>query len=210
MLATPGNILEALDDHLVGERSQLAQAHRRRQHRQRYDRLLVLLIGANDQRILDVARKAGPHLRDLVAHILHRARHVGGKPELREYLALALERRRPDRLDARHGVDRVFERLGDVGFDDLGRGSRIAGHDEHERQAHVGHLLDAQARVRKDAEHRDADHHHGREHRVIDRYASDPHAPCSRQPRRAPGLAGGASLRLRVGAPAGSAGPPDP
>jgi hypothetical protein len=120
-----GNVLDALDDHLIREGCQLAKTHRRRQDRQRHDRLLVFLIGANDQWILDVAREAGFHLGDLVADILHRAGHVRGKPEFREHLALALERRRPNGLHAGDGVDRVLDGFGDIGFDDLGRGAGI-------------------------------------------------------------------------------------
>ena len=51
---------------------------------------VVLVVGADDQRVLDVAREARPHLRDLVAHVLHRLRHVGRHAELGEDLALAL------------------------------------------------------------------------------------------------------------------------
>ena len=90
MRATPGRFSSALT--IVWSVSEVSS---RRpvvgdMHRERDDRLLVLVVGAHDERILDVARKAGAHQRDLVAHVLHRARHVGVEPELDEHRARCL------------------------------------------------------------------------------------------------------------------------
>ncbi len=122
--ATPGWFSKRLDDRLVGERRELAQAGRLRHHRERGDRLIVLVLDAIDERILDVARERRTHDRDLVADVLDRHRRVGRQPELDEDLARSLARVREDPLDARHLVDGVLDRLGDVGLDSFGRGAR--------------------------------------------------------------------------------------
>ncbi len=221
----PGHVLEALHDHLVGERRELAQAHRGRRHRDRYDRLRILGLRAHDQRVLHLARKLRTHQRNLVAQVLHRARHVGGKPELHEDLTLALERVRADELHAGHGIDRVLERLRHVRLDGIRRCARIGRDDHDERQIHFRHLLDPQALIREEAEHGQPDHHHRREHGIVDRNARDPHggppvvvaeeaSESGAQPDFAePGArtsAGAPSFRLskreaRTGAPAGRA-----
>ena len=99
---------------------------------------------------------------------MNRAGDVRAETELDENLALSFARVRIDPLDARYRVDRVFDRLAHVGFDNFRRGSRIDGENLDIRQRDVGILLDAQPRVREQAEHHDPDHHHGREHRVVD------------------------------------------
>src|SRR5262249_10189022 len=58
------NVFQAFDNRLVRERGQIAQAHRRRGHRDRNHGLRVLLVDANDERILDVAWKGRANLRD--------------------------------------------------------------------------------------------------------------------------------------------------
>ena len=107
------------------------------------------IVGAEDERILRVARERRPYQRHLVAHVLHRPNHVGVEPEFREHRAYSLERKRADQLDTGHAVDRVLERLGDVDLDLLGGGARIARLHDQERQIHLGHLLDAAGARRK-------------------------------------------------------------
>ena len=165
-LRDAGQALERLDDRLVGERGQLAQPDRRREHGERDHRLLVLVVGADDQRILDVARKARAHDRDLVAHVLHRARDVGVEPELGEHRRDAFVRVAADQLDAGDLVQRVLERLGDVGLHRFGRRARVVREHEHERQRDLRHLLDLEPLVAEHAQHGDRDHHHRREDRV--------------------------------------------
>ena len=176
-LRDAGDVLDRLDDRLIGERGELAQLDRRREHRERHRGSVVLDLDPDHLRILDVAREIRPHQRDLVAGILDRAGDVGAEAELDEHLASPLTRVRIDPLDTRNGVDGVFDGLAHVGLDDLGRGARINGFDIDERQRHIRHLLDAQPRVREHPEHHDPDHDHGGENRVVDRDTSDPHQP---------------------------------
>ena len=106
-----GQVLERLDDRLVGQRRELAQPGRRRQHGERDDRRVVLVVGADDQRILDVAREARAHRRDLVAQIVLIA--CGTFVDMRNSTNTWLEPSRvaEHALDARDLVDRVLDRL---------------------------------------------------------------------------------------------------
>ena len=61
-------------------------------HGERGDRLVVLVLDAIDERILDVARETRTHDRDLVADVLDRHCRVGRQPELDEHLARSLAR----------------------------------------------------------------------------------------------------------------------
>ena len=71
-----GLVLERLHDRLIGKRRELAQIGRLRLHSERRDRLVVLVLDAVDERVLDVLREAGPHRGDLVAHVLNRLRGI--------------------------------------------------------------------------------------------------------------------------------------
>ena len=63
----------------------------------------------------------------------------------------ALVRVAADQLDAGDLVERVLERLGDVGLDRLRRRARVVRQHEHERQRDLGHLLDLEPLVAEDA-----------------------------------------------------------
>ena len=82
-------------------------------------------------------------LRELVAHFLDRPVHVDFVANLDPGQRPAFLRARQDPLDARHRVGRAFDRLGQVVFDLLRRGTRIGHPDLHARRAHVRHRLDA-------------------------------------------------------------------
>ena len=114
------NVLEPFDDGLVGQRAQVTQPDGFGQHRDRHHRLRIFLVGADDQRILHIARESWPHLCDLVADVLHRAHHFRAYPEFGKDFAAPFARIGPNQLHAGHRVDRVLERLGDVRLDDLG------------------------------------------------------------------------------------------
>ncbi len=171
-----GDVLQALDDRLVGERGELAQAHRRRQHGERDDRLLVLEVGAQHQRILDVAREARAHLR----------RSCRGRPASPAIMSVAIRNSANTSLLPSSEFERISltpetvliaysSGLVTSASTTSGDAPGIGRQHQHEGQADVGHLLDAQPVVREEPEHGDADHHHGGEHRVVDRDAGDPH-----------------------------------
>jgi hypothetical protein len=176
-LRDAGDVLERLDDGLIGKRGQFAQLDRRRKDRERHGGSVVLDVHPEDLRVLDVTRESRPYQRNLVAGVLNRAGDVCAETELDENLALPFARVRIDPLNSRHRVDGVFDRLAHVRFDDFRRSSRIDGQDLDIGQRDVGHLLDAQPRVREQAEYHDPDHNHGREHRVVNRDSGDPHGP---------------------------------
>ena len=102
--ATPGTLSRPLTITWSASDESSRELGRSRQHRERYDRLRVVAVGANDERSFTSRGKPGCDLRDLVAHVLHRAVHVGVEAELDDHLALALERARADRLDAGDAV----------------------------------------------------------------------------------------------------------
>ena len=89
--------------------------------------------------------------------------------------------------------------LRDVGLDRLRRRARVLRLHEHERQADVGHLLDAQPVYEKRPSTRDADHHHRGEDRVVDRDAGDPHG--QRSPRSGSGVQRARPASGRTSAP---------
>ena len=173
-----GLVLERFDDGLIRERRELPQIGRRRLHRDRRDRLVVLVLDAGDQRVLDVARETRTHDRDLVADVLNRLHDVRRQAELDENLARTFARIRENPLDAGDLIHRVFERLRYIGLDRFGRRAGIQRHDLDKRKADVRHLLDTKSRVRKDAEDGNPDHHHRCEDGVFDRDARDQHGRC--------------------------------
>jgi hypothetical protein len=125
-------VLQALHDHLLGHRRELAQGARVGVDRERDDRLRVVEVAAQHQRILHLARESRAHERDLVAHVLDRAFHVGVEAELDVGLAAALPRVRADRLHAVDRVDHLLDRLVDVVLDRFRRRARVLDLDEGE------------------------------------------------------------------------------
>ena len=72
-------------------------------------------------------------------------------------------------------VDGLLDRLDDLALDGLGRGPGVLHLHPGTGEADVGHLLHAELAVGEDAQHAQRHHHHGGEHRVVDRHAGDPH-----------------------------------
>ena len=120
-----GRALEALPDDLVGEQRQLARAAVLAEQREIDRRLGVVAVEARDVGLLGIAREVRLHRRDLVAHVLHGAVHVGAELELDHRLAAPLEAVRADHLDAGDAVQRQLDRPGQLGLGGVGRGARI-------------------------------------------------------------------------------------
>mmetsp|Transcript_6442 Transcript_6442/g.26470 ORF Transcript_6442/g.26470 Transcript_6442/m.26470 type:complete len:511 (+) Transcript_6442:729-2261(+) len=166
---------QALGDDQVGHHRQLARAAGTGQQGHHDDGLGVVVLEAGDRRRFRILGKGGLGRGDAVAQILHRAAHVGVQAELDTGLHATLEAARLDALDAGDGVQRLFKRLRDLTLDRLGRGAGVAHIDAGAGEGDVGHLLDAQPGVGKQAQHAQGHHHHGREDRVLDRNAGHPH-----------------------------------
>jgi hypothetical protein len=131
-LGHPGDILERLDDRLVGERGQVAQRHRGREHGERHHRLLIFLVGAKDERILDVLRGSSAGTCPILSRTSSSPSSCRRHPELGEHLALAFLRVRPDEARAGNGVDRVFEAASSRRSRRLGIRPGYAGQHQHE------------------------------------------------------------------------------
>ena len=162
----PGHALDALQplaDDLLAEDRQLARAARLATAAPASTTGWALsLLKRATVGALASRGKRGLHRGDAVAHVLHRAAHVGVERELDARLAAALEAARGDALDAGDAVERLLDRLGHLALDRLGRRARVGDVDEGDRRRDVGHLLDAQLAVREQAEHAQRHHHHGR------------------------------------------------
>src|SRR5262249_39726417 len=86
-LRDAGDVLEHLDDGLIGQRGELPQIDRRRQDGERHRWLVVFDLNSDDLRILYVAGEGRSHQADLVAGVLNRARDIGPQAEFDEDLA---------------------------------------------------------------------------------------------------------------------------
>jgi hypothetical protein len=169
-------VLQPLDDLLLDQRRNLAQAARARIHHHFNRRaLLTLGAGALDLRLAHFARQRRADLRDAVADLLRRRDHVGFETELDLEERAAFTRRRVDVAHAVDRVDDVLERLDDFVFDRLGRSARILHRDVRLRHADLGHLLYGEQPIREQAEHDQREHHHGREDGLVDAGLGDPH-----------------------------------
>src|SRR5471030_691582 len=91
------------------------------------------------------------------------------------YAGAAFPRVGAQRLDAADGVDRLFDRPGDVVLDRFRRRARIQHLDGRAGNVDIGHRLQPQAAIRGQAQHDDRHHHHGGEDRILDTGFSDPH-----------------------------------
>ena len=171
------DVLEPLDDRLVGQRGELAQVGAvGDMTASETTGSWFSVVGAHHQRILDVAReRRAHHARPCRARPASRAIMSVSRRNSTNTELVPSRGERAHEPHARHAVDRVLDRAGDVDLHRLGRRAGVLRLDDDERQRHVGHLLHAQPRIREDAEHRERDHHHGREDGVVDRDAGDPH-----------------------------------
>ena len=86
----------------------------------------------------------------------------------------ALGRRRRQRVEARHGVDRFFDLVGDVGLDRRRRRAGIRRDDRDEREVDLRELVDAEALVADDADDDERGNQHAREDRPPDADISEP------------------------------------
>jgi hypothetical protein len=113
-------------------------------------------------------RELGQHAADRVADLLRA--HVGVllEHEGDDHLAQALEAGRSKLVDARDGVDRLLERLGDGGLDLLGARPAQRRRDRDDRQVDVGEKVHAQAAVGEHPQDHQGRDHHGREDRTGD------------------------------------------
>jgi hypothetical protein len=170
------DVLQALDDLLLHQRGDFAQAARARIHDQLDGRaLLALAAGALDLRLAYFARQRRADLRDFVADLLRRRDHVGFETELDLEQGAAFTRRGVDVAHAVDRVDDVLDRLDDLVLDGLGRRARVLHRDVRLRHADLGHLLDRQQAIGKQAEHDQREHDHGREDGLVDAGLGDPH-----------------------------------
>ena len=87
----------------------------------------------------------------------------------------ALVAARAEGADAGHGVDGLFDALGDFALDDLGAGAGVVHAHHHGGHVDVGELVQAQALVAEQAQHHEGQHHHHRHHGVLDGDAREPH-----------------------------------
>ena len=171
-----GHVLERLDDRLVGERRELAQRRRRREHRERHDRLLRsrcrrgCTSGSLTSRGKPGRTSAILSRTSCIARVMSVDRRNSMNIWLwpsREFERISLT---PETVLTASSIGLVTSVSTASG---AAPGYGVWMRDE--RQGDVGHLLDAQPVVREEAEHRDADHHHRGEDRVVDGDAGDPH-----------------------------------
>ena len=106
----------------------------------------ILLL---DHRRISRFGQVAQHRIDLRAHLL--GSHVGVLREVERdrHARLALGRARAELVDARHGVDRGLDAIGDLGLDAFRRGATVDGVYRHHR--------DVDARVPVDAEREEGD-----------------------------------------------------
>ncbi len=68
-----------------------------------------------------------------------------------------------------------LDALGDLGFDGLRGDPRVDRPDAHDREVDVGEQVGRQLLVRKEPEHHEGGHHHGRKDRLLDRQVGKKH-----------------------------------
>ncbi len=171
-----GHVLERLDDRLVGERRELAQARRRRHHGERDDRLLFSLSTRMTSGSLTSRGKLGrtcailSRTSCIACATFGRSRN-SAKTSLRPSREFERIRLTPDTWLTAYSIGLVTSASTASG---RGAGIRRHGRSTNGRLT-SGICSTLQPLVREDAEHGDRDHHHRREDRVVDRRAGDPH-----------------------------------
>ena len=144
--------------------SVISRRSRRPGDRDRQDRLAVGLEPVDD-RLFGPAGQLSQDRADFVAHFLGADVSVLGKQKLHRDHRHPFGARRADRVDARHRVDHVLDRLRDRRFHLLGTRAGQGRRDHAHGKVDVRKQVDTQAEVGQDSEHDRGCHEHPREDR---------------------------------------------
>ena len=153
----------------LGVRLAIGGEHRNVEHR------CALRIEAGDARLLDFLAQQGPYERNFFPDVFRRLAPINIQVELDDHHRCTFVGTRRQAVDARHGVDRLFDLLGDFTLDDLGRRTRVVELHHHGGKVDVGELVYGQTLVAEQAQHHKGQHDHGGHDRVGDADAGEPH-----------------------------------
>ena len=170
----PGQILQPVLDQAVGD---VVDLHRRVAigREGEIDHRLGVGLDLGDDRLVDLVRQLAAHPRDPVAHVVGRGIGVAVEPEAGRDLALLGPADRADVVDPLDAGERLLEHLGDLGFDDVGRGALEGRVDRDHRLVDLRVFAHAQALVGNDPDQDHDQRHDGRQHRAADREIGQEH-----------------------------------
>jgi len=158
---------QALAHRIVHEPGQVLIGECARAHRVRDD-LVAIDVEPLDGRFLDPGGQIHAHLGDRIAHIGHCTVNGRTDVELDEDTRLALNRERNDVVDVAHARYGGFDLLHDLGFDLLGRGTRLVDLHQHQREGDVRVERYRQPQERDRAHEQQHDEQHDRRDGVAD------------------------------------------
>ncbi|MNS13689.1 hypothetical protein D3C72_452880 [compost metagenome] len=165
---------EAIDQIAVGVVGQLQTVHGRGAQEHDDDRLAVR-VGLGHFGRVSLIRQTADDARDAVAHIVGRVVDIPIQRELDVDVGATVATGRVDALDTLDARDLLLDRLGDPAFDDLGRGSGVAGVDRDDGRIDVRQFAHRQEEEGRQADHAQDDGRHRRKDGAADRNIGQHH-----------------------------------
>ncbi len=121
-----------------------------------------------DHRFVDVRRQAVAHAGNAVAHVRGRRIRIALELETHGNLAVLLPGNRGDDIDAFNAGQRILQGLGDLRFDNLGRGAAVGRIDGHHRLVDLRVFAHRQPGIRHQPDQHDGERKHRGKNRPPD------------------------------------------